>query len=101
MVVTPDDPNGTIAKLSLTVNDETGMVDSLTIENSGSGYNYNFLDSNPTGESEYKLYFANGGDRTTDNVPEQRICEELGVEMIWGIGGGKIQSSSWLIDGKK
>ena len=67
---------------------------------SGSGYNYNFLDSNPTGESEYKLYFANGGDRTTDNVPEQKVCEQLGVEMIWGVGGNKIQSSSWLTGGK-
>ena len=40
VVVGPGDSNGTIAKLSLTVNDETGMVDSLTIENSGSGYNF-------------------------------------------------------------
>ena len=40
VVVGPGDANGTIAQLSLTVNDETGMVDSLTIENSGSGYNF-------------------------------------------------------------
>ena len=36
----------------------------------GQGFNYNYLDTNPTGESEYKLYFANGGDRKEDNVPE-------------------------------
>ena len=42
--------------------------------------------------------FANGGDRTKENVPEQAICEELGVEMWWGIGGeDKPQSSSWLV----
>ena len=49
----------------------------------------------------YKTYFANGGDRTTDNVPEIPICKELDVVMLWGVGGGKIQSSSWLIKGDK
>jgi D-beta-D-heptose 7-phosphate kinase/D-beta-D-heptose 1-phosphate adenosyltransferase len=44
-------------------------------------------------------YFANGGDRTTENVPEQAICDELGVKMLWGIGGtDKPQSSSWLVN---
>ena len=46
--------------------------------------------------SDYKIYFANGGDRTTDNTPEMEICQRLDVEMLWGIGGGKIQSSSDL-----
>ena len=49
----------------------------------------------------YQIYFANGGDRTTDNVPEQSVCEKLDVTMLWGIGGGKIQSSSWLTAGGK
>ena len=66
---------------------------------SGGGFNYNYLDSNPTGESRYKIFFANGGDRTTDNVPELDICKKLDVMMLWGIGGGKIQSSSWLTGG--
>ncbi len=42
--------------------------------------------------------FAKGGDRTLGNIPERAICEELGIEMIFGVGGGKTQSSSWLID---
>ena len=67
----------------------------------GDRFNYDYLDTNPTGETEYKLYFANGGDRTTDNVPEKSVCEELDVTMLWGVGGGKIQSSSWLINGGK
>ena len=50
---------------------------------------------------DVNIYFANGGDRTSDNVPEMKVCDELGVEMIWGVGGGKIQSSSWLTGGKK
>ena len=42
-------------------------------------------------------YFANGGDRQRSNTPEQQVCEELGVKMLWGIGGDKkLQSSSDL-----
>ena len=42
-------------------------------------------------------YFVKGGDRTSDNIPEKAICEELGIEMVFGLGG-KVQSSSWLIN---
>ena len=42
-------------------------------------------------------YFANGGDRGKTNTPEQDVCEELEVEMLWGIGGSyKFNSSSDL-----
>ena len=47
----------------------------------------------------YQIYFANGGDRGKGNVPEVDICKDLEVVMLWGVGGGKIQSSSWLING--
>jgi len=43
-------------------------------------------------------YFANGGDRKTDNTPEMDVCTELGVKLLWNIGGGKIQSSSDLVE---
>jgi|TARA_Y100000310_G_scaffold271600_1_gene286156 D-beta-D-heptose 7-phosphate kinase/D-beta-D-heptose 1-phosphate adenosyltransferase len=43
-------------------------------------------------------YFANGGDRGRSNTPEQDICEELGVELLWSIGGDeKLESSSDLV----
>lgn len=42
--------------------------------------------------------FANGGDRTKKNIPEIQVCEEIGCKMVFGIGGDKIQSSSWLLD---
>ena len=42
-------------------------------------------------------YFANGGDRTSGNTPEKLVCEELGIKMLWNIGGQKIQSSSELV----
>ena len=44
----------------------------------------------------YNLAFANGGDQNNDTIPEARICEELGVSLIDGVGE-KIQSSSWLL----
>ena len=53
------------------------------------------------GQGKYKIYFANGGDRTEENVPELDVCRRLDVVMLWGVGGGKIQSSSWLINGGK
>ena len=44
-------------------------------------------------------YFANGGDRQKHNTPEQTVCDELGVEMLWGIGGNnKANSSSDLVE---
>jgi D-beta-D-heptose 7-phosphate kinase/D-beta-D-heptose 1-phosphate adenosyltransferase len=42
--------------------------------------------------------FAKGGDRTRDNIPEVPVCEALGIEMIFGVGGGKIRASSELIN---
>ena len=43
--------------------------------------------------------FANGGDRRKHNTPEQAVCEEMGVQMLWGIGGeDKANSSSDLVE---
>lgn len=42
--------------------------------------------------------FAKGGDRFYNNVPERHVCKELGIEMIFNVGGGKIQSSSDLVE---
>ena len=43
--------------------------------------------------------FANGGDRKKENTPEMDLCDQLGVQMLWSIGGkDKPQSSSWLVN---
>ena len=42
-------------------------------------------------------HFANGGDRKQTNTPEMDVCKELGINLLWNIGGGKIQSSSDLV----
>lgn len=44
-------------------------------------------------------HFAKGGDRTKANTPEVKLCEELGIEMIFGLGE-KIRASSDLIKRK-
>jgi cytidyltransferase-like protein len=44
-----------------------------------------------------ELYFAKGGDRHSGNIPEGKICEELNIKIINNVGGGKVQSSSWLL----
>lgn len=46
--------------------------------------------------SKYKLLFANGGDQNNDSIPEVKVCKDLGIGLIEGLGH-KIQSSSWLL----
>ena len=42
-------------------------------------------------------YFANGGDRESNNTPEMHLCEKLGIELLWYVGGHKVQSSDALV----
>ena len=43
-------------------------------------------------------YLTKGGDRDSSaNVPEFDKCKEIGCEVVFGVGGEKIQSSSNLI----
>lgn len=43
--------------------------------------------------------FANGGDRVATNTPEATLCKETGIRMVFNVGkGGKVQSSSWLLE---
>ena len=45
-----------------------------------------------------RFVFANGGDRTLENVPEAAVCKELGIEMVYGVGGRKVASSSDMLE---
>lgn len=40
--------------------------------------------------------FAKGGDRFLHEIPEKKVCDDLNITIIDGLGR-KIQSSSWLI----
>ena len=43
------------------------------------------------------MAFCNGGDRKRGGIPEEVLYEELGIRMLYNIGGEKVQSSSKLI----
>ena len=47
-------------------------------------------------QTEYELFFANGGDQNNDTIPERSICEKVGITLVDGLGD-KVQSSSWLL----
>ncbi len=42
--------------------------------------------------------FAKGGNRTIENIPvdEKESCLRIGAQLV--VGGGKVQSNSWLIN---
>ena len=42
--------------------------------------------------------FGNGGNRTAENTPEVNLCKEMKIDMVWNLGGNKIQSSRGLIN---
>lgn len=45
------------------------------------------------------LVFANGGDRSApEAVPEKTVCEEYGIEMVYGVGGTEKADSSTRIN---
>lgn len=44
--------------------------------------------------------FAKGGDRYSHEIPEKKVCDELGIKIIDGLGD-KIQSSSNLVKNAK
>ena len=47
------------------------------------------------------MIFANGGDRKEGGIPEGVLKDELGIGMIYNVGGEKTESSSDLISRAK
>ena len=68
-----------------------GVIDVVPVDDDDGTVCSAIIEHKPT-------YFANGGDRTSDNTPEKLVCEELGIKMLWNVGGQKIQSSSELVE---
>ena len=77
----------------------------------GVGYAVGFSDDDNSASSlilkvrdlypDASVAFANGGDRLLENTPETLTCKSANVEMIWNVGGGKVQSSSSLIENSR
>ncbi len=46
-----------------------------------------------------EIIFANGGDRSSASVvPEAEVCNEFGIEMVYGVGGNHKADSSTRIN---
>ena len=46
-----------------------------------------------------QIYFGNGGDKNPVSTPskEQELCRQLGIGLVWELGGTtKVQSSNWF-----
>lgn len=71
-----------------------------SIANSLSSLAQKYLAEN--GRDAVELYFAKGGDRNASNIPEAEtmVCRQFNITIINGVGGGKVQSSSWLLSNK-
>ena len=51
------------------------------------------------GQYKGEFYFAKGGDRNADNIPEEekKVCKKFNIKVVNGVGGNKAQSSSGLL----
>ena len=46
-----------------------------------------------------ELVFANGGDRTNSNIPEEATAKECNIALEFGVGGeNKANSSRWILE---
>ena len=72
------------------------MVDEVYTFDDEDGSALHFIQQVRAHYPEAELVFANGGDRTADNIPEM-VCKD--VEFVFGVGGeNKQNSSSWILE---
>ena len=62
-------------------------------------FNHDWEGNNPTGRKDYEIFFANGGDRTEENIPElEKFKNNQNINFSFGVGGTKkINSSSKIL----
>lgn len=72
------------------------IVDEVVVYNDDDGSSCDAISLVKTRYPNDQVVFANGGDRTKDNIPEMVFDD---VEFAFGIGGiNKINSSSWILE---
>ena len=72
------------------------MVDEVYTFDDSDGSAVQFIHQVRAHYPDAELIFANGGDRTQDNIPEMSV---EGVEFAFGVGGeDKKNSSSWILE---
>ena len=73
-----------------------GMVDHVIEFNDDSNNSINAIELTKQMFPVSNVIFANGGDRTSENIPEMDV---KGVEFKFGVGGeNKMNSSSWILE---
>jgi len=74
---------------------EIGIVDEVVTYNDDDGSSCDAIRKVRKDYPDADIIFANGGDRTKDNIPEMIFDD---VEFVFGIGGfDKANSSSWIL----
>jgi len=73
-----------------------GMVDHVIEFNDDNNNSINAIELTKQMFPVSNVIFANGGDRTSENIPEMDV---KGVEFKFGVGGeNKMNSSSWILE---
>ena len=79
-----------------TIISNLGMVDEVITYNDDDGSSSDAIRLVKANYPDAQIVFANGGDRTKDNIPEMIFGD---VEFMFGVGGeNKRNSSSWILE---
>ena len=82
----------------LCVINNLAMVDEVYTFDDEDGSARHFIQQVRAHYPDAKLIFANGGDRTRENIPEMTVVDP-NLEFVFGIGGqDKKNSSSWILE---
>lgn len=82
----------------LTIVNNLSMVDEVYTFNDEDGSAKHFIQQVRAHYPNDKIIFANGGDRTKDNIPEMDVIDD-NLEFVFGVGGeNKKNSSSWILE---
>jgi cytidyltransferase-like protein len=73
------------------------MVDEVYTFDDDDGSAKHFIQQARAHYPDAELIFANGGDRTKDNIPEMDVVD-VNLSFVFGVGGeNKMNSSSWIL----
>lgn len=82
----------------LCVINNLSMVDEVYTFDDADGSAKHFIQQVRAHYPDEKLIFANGGDRTQENIPEMTVVDP-NLEFVFGVGGqDKKNSSSWILE---
>ena len=74
------------------------MVDEVVVYNDDDGSSSDAIRQTRLRYPEADIVFANGGDRTSENIPEMSV-QDPKLKFVFGVGGeDKRNSSSWILE---